>query len=97
MREKQSAREGILQVYPNPMSGTLFLELSEEPEAEISLGIYSLSGSLLKQEQWKSAGGRETLSWQHGLKRPGAYILKIRIYSFFGMREESRLLIYSGN
>ena len=97
MREKQSAREGILQVYPNPMSGTLFLELSEEPEAEISLGIYSLSGSLLKQEQWKSAGGREILSWQHGLKRPGAYILKIRIYSFFGMREESRLLIYSGN
>jgi len=94
--EGQADPEQVIQVYPNPMGRTLFLELYGEPVAEVQLAIYSLSGTLVRT-QIISAAGQHTLSWQHGLQRPGAYILKIVIRASYFMQEESHLLIYSGN
>jgi len=92
-----SNQEGAIRVYPNPMGSTLFLELPEEQGAEVQLGIFSLSGKLVKRTQFKGAGGGEMLSWHHELQMPGAYILKIRIRYPHHFYESSHLLIYSGN
>lgn len=88
--------EQSLHVYPNPVGELLFMEINEEPGARIEAGIFTLSGTLAKSLLVHSAGGFETISWQHGIKRPGAYILQVMVQYPGFQRKESHLLIFTG-
>lgn len=89
--------ERYLNVYPNPMGEVIYLDLDEEPFAEVDLRIYSLTGSLVSSTLYHTEGGFQTITWQHKLENPGAYILKVTVQDRKSSREESRLLIFSGN
>jgi hypothetical protein len=95
--EGETPVQGIdLLVYPNPMDETIYIELTGEPGSSVHLSIYTLTGSLVNSALFHSGGGHETLSWQHELKYPGAYIMKVMVQEQERIREQSVLLIYSG-
>lgn len=94
-KEGTSESQRYLNVYPNPMGDVIFLDLEEEPFAELQLRIYSLTGSLLNSALYETEGGFQTITWKHKLENPGAYILKVTVKDRESSREESRLLIFS--
>jgi hypothetical protein len=85
-----------LLAYPNPLGETIYIELTMEPGASVHLSILTLTGSLVNGALFQTGGGHETISWQHELEYPGAYIMKVMVQEQERIREQSLLLIYSG-
>ena len=88
--------EQSLHVYPNPVGEILFLDINEEPGARIEVGIFTLSGTRANSLLVHSVGGFETISWQHGIEQPGAYILQVMVQQPGFQQKESHLLIFTG-
>jgi hypothetical protein len=93
---KRILQERALQLYPNPAGKEIFLDLNEETGTRLELGIFSLSGTRLNNFIYHVAGGGETLSWQHQIAQPGAYILRILVKGPGYQYQESHLLILNG-
>ena len=87
---------GNIHIYPNPMGEVLFMEINEEPGARIEMGIYTLSGTRIRNIMFQTGSSPEITSWHHQIEQPGAYILRAVIQHPGHRREESHLLIFSG-
>jgi hypothetical protein len=94
--ETPANKEDTLRVYPNPLGEVLFIDLDEEAGTRIQVQIYTLTGSLERNMEFLAGGGFETKVWNHGLTRPGAYIVQIMVRGQKQWEITSRLLIFSG-
>jgi hypothetical protein len=94
-REKPASNIDLF-IYPNPLGEIMYVDLNLEHSAYVQLSIYTLTGSLVNSTHFQAGGGHEIITWQHELNSPGAYILKLMAQDQEGTREESILLIYSG-
>jgi hypothetical protein len=94
--ETRGLQDRGLHVYPNPAGKELFMEFNEEPGTRMEMGIFSLSGSRLDGFIHYAAGGFETVSWQHQVAQPGAYILRILVTGQSDQYQDSHLLILTG-
>jgi len=88
--------EHSVHVYPNPVGEVLFLEINEEPGARVEVGIFTLSGTRANSLLFNSVGGFQTVSWQHGIEQPGAYIIQVKVQHAGYQQKESHLLIFTG-
>jgi hypothetical protein len=84
-------------VYPNPMGKVLHIDHNEEAGAKLQVEAYTLSGTLINSALFWAGGGKESLSWQHGIASPGAYLVRIAVHYGDSYREESHLLLFSGS
>ena len=83
-------------IYPNPLGEIMHIDHNEKAGAELQVEIYTLSGSLIGRKHFRAGGGRESISWNHQIVNPGAYIVNVTVLYQDYFREESRLLIFSG-
>lgn len=81
-------------VYPNPVGELLHVQLSGDLSSEITLQLYALSGTKLRETQFRYEPGAPAFQWQHGLTTPGAYILRIAGSEYTKVPVRSRLIIY---
>jgi hypothetical protein len=87
---------GSIFIYPNPVEESLFMEFNEKPGTRIELAIYTLSGTRICGKRIQAGGGQEQAAWQHGVKYPGAYILRALIFHPTYQKEQSQLMIFTG-
>jgi len=87
--------EQSIHIYPNPVGEILFMEINEEQEARVELRVFTLSGTLVESKLFKVGVGRETISFNHGIKNAGAYIVMVRVQAKEHWHQESRLLIFT--
>jgi parallel beta-helix repeat protein len=83
-------------VYPNPLGEELHLEFSGELSSDITLQLFSLSGTKLREISFRFIPGAPEFTWLHGLTDPGAYIVRIMAAEYADAPARSRLVIYSG-
>jgi hypothetical protein len=66
-----------VKVYPNPVSGTLFVDLGQVSEVGTKLYVYNMLGEQMNVKSNNANTGNGTISMDtHGLKQ-GVYLLKI--------------------
>lgn len=82
--------------YPNPVGSVLFMEFSEETGTRVQVRILNMSGILIDCFEFQAGGGSELISWQHRIKVPGAYMVRIVIQKLNHWRHEDHLLVFSG-
>jgi parallel beta-helix repeat protein len=85
-----------LNVYPNPLGEELHLQLSGEKPSDISVQLYSLSGTKLRETSFSFVPGAPAFRWAHGLTEPGAYIVRVLAAEYADAPARSRLVIYRG-
>ncbi len=85
-----------IHIYPNPMGEIMYIDHNEEGGAKLKVEAFTLSGTLIRSTLFQAGGGKETLSWQHGIVNRGAYIVRVAVQNQDYYMEESRLLIFSG-
>lgn len=88
--------EFSVKCYPNPVKEMLYIEIPLAIESDISAKIYTLSGSEVVTETFTQGANQGVISWQHGLRYTGMYILKISWLQSSERIESTQLLIYSG-
>jgi len=94
---KDLQEEQYVHIYPIPMGELMYLDLDEMPGTKMRLTIFSLTGTRVNSALFYIEGGRQTISWQHRLENPGAYILRVDLEQPGNLIRLSRLFIYSGN
>ena len=95
--EKDPDGEQHVHIYPNPVGEVMFVDLDEMPGTKMRLTIFTLTGSRVNSALFYTEGGRQTISWQHRLEIPGAYILRVDLEQPGRMIRLNRLFIYSGS
>ena len=75
----------------------MYLDLDEMPGTKMRLTIFTLTGSKVNSALFYIDGGTQTVSWQHRLENPGAYILRVDLEQPGNTIHLSRLFIYTGN
>lgn len=71
---RQSINEFSLQVYPNPVTNDLFIELPQYCNRNFSISLYTLSGKLIAR---KSTGNAQRFHFKLPDINRGVYLLKI--------------------
>jgi len=94
--EEPVTEEEGLNIYPNPLGEVLYIDLNEEAGTRIQVQIFTLTGNLVRSMEFRATGGFETKVWNHGLARPGAYIVQVTTQGQEQWGKTSRLLIFSG-
>ena len=95
--EAPVTEEEGLNIYPNPLGEVLYIDLNEEAGTRIQVQIFTLTGNLVRSMEFRATGGFETKVWNHGLARPGAYIVQVMAQGQEQWEKTSRLLIFSGH
>ncbi len=85
--EEIHTKEQLLRIYPNPVGATLFIEVHETFGPEMHISLYSLTGKNVANAAFHTADHQGFISWNHGIKDPGAYLLQI----FSGTRENNHI------
>jgi hypothetical protein len=67
---------GRVQIYPNPASDVLHVELEMLKAGEVVIELYSMSNTLVYKEEIKKSGAAESLIHVEGIA-PGVYALRI--------------------
>ena len=78
----------------DPSGKVLFLDVEEETGTGIRVGIYTITGVLLRSVDFQALGGRETKVWNPRLENPGAYVIRVTVQDRLGLREGSQLIIF---
>jgi parallel beta-helix repeat protein len=80
----------------DPSGEVLFLDLEEETGTSIHVGIFTITGILIRSMDFQAAGGMETKVWNPGIRNAGAYVIRVTAQGREGRREGSQLLIFPG-
>ncbi|MDP4282623.1 MAG: PKD domain-containing protein [Bacteroidota bacterium] len=67
----------ITQVYPNPAKDKAYLIIKSRKNIEISLSVFSLEGTIIKENKVNLRQGENILSWDTSLLPEGVYFVKI--------------------
>jgi uncharacterized delta-60 repeat protein len=76
----QTADNGILRVYPNPVTGNFRITYSLQQDENITMALYNMQGNLIKQlisDQRRLAGENEEIINLDKQLPPGTYILRL--------------------
>ncbi|PCJ81929.1 MAG: hypothetical protein COA49_02905 [Bacteroidetes bacterium] len=65
-----------INLYPNPTSGVVFIELTNATVETCKLEVYDLSGKLITEIGNKFQNGNRKVSWNTDALVPGVYLLK---------------------
>jgi hypothetical protein len=78
-------KDSFFKVFPNPTTGNLTLELSDEPDGtQVKVQCYNLMGSLIMEKEFYS-GKRHELTLID--QKPGLYVLKVVQNEVSGMQK----------
>lgn len=66
-----------IKVFPNPAEEMLFIESPGKNTDAVIISLYTLSGKKLAVNKLNPGTFPGRISWEHGIKIPGMYILKI--------------------
>lgn len=94
--EEHSENPLEIHIYPNPVGETLFIEVWDKFESNIQIQIFTLTGKNIATSVFKAVEDYGTISWQHGITEPGAYILKVTCLQPEGCFNEAQLIIFTG-
>jgi hypothetical protein len=87
----------LLRVYPNPVGETLFIEVQDAFGPEMHVRLFSLAGMNVANAVFHAADHHEFISWNHGIKEPGAYLLQVFSNSPENSTRQTKLLIFTAN
>lgn len=51
VEEKQTTNQGLIQLYPNPSSGEVYINLKDHLAEDLSVSVYNMNGQLLMQQE----------------------------------------------
>ncbi|MCW3107991.1 MAG: regulatory domain of in-like proprotein convertase, partial [Segetibacter sp.] len=71
-------RNAQLSIFPNPVKGTLYLQLSSTKNEQLSVQIVDMKGSVLQQQQVTVSVGNMSLSFNASKLAKGTYVLLIK-------------------
>jgi hypothetical protein len=81
------AANSQLTIFPNPVKGTLYLQLSSAKNEKISIQIIDMKGSVLQQQEVRVSVGNMSLSFNASKLAKGNYVLLIKGDNLMQQRE----------
>ncbi|MEN8157804.1 MAG: CotH kinase family protein [Bacteroidota bacterium] len=73
----QVLKQQSVKLYPNPVGATLYLDIQGVVESEMEVRVFTLTGVQVTSAIFHPSDHQGTISWNHGITKPGAYVLKV--------------------